>query len=99
MNNFCRNLRLSLSQRFNIDVDVYVSKKKKLVHMSLVKLLLSYRSFKEITEFVKNYWQKRKFFFPGNSFIYPKLNESLKWRYDYVLIVKNKPSTKKWRSY
>ena len=87
MNNFCRHLRLSLSQRFNIDVDVYVSKKRKLVHMSdcmflschvrvfrvplqslgymsLVKLLLFYRSFKEIIEFVKNYWQKIKFFFP-----------------------------------
>ena len=29
MNKFCRHLSLSLSQRFNIDVDVYVSKKEK----------------------------------------------------------------------
>ena len=40
--NFCIHLRLSLSQRFNIDVDVYISKKKKLVHMSLVKPLFFY---------------------------------------------------------
>ena len=99
MNNFCRHFRLSLSQKFNIDVDVYVSKKKKLVHMSLVKPLLTYHSFKEIIEFVKNYWQKREFIFPGYFFIYPKLNQSLKWRYDYVLIVKNRPSTKKWRTH
>ena len=95
MNNFCRQLRLSLSQRFNIDVDVYVSKKKKLVHMSLVKPLFSYCFFKEIIDFVKCYQQKRKFFFPGYFSIYL----SLKWRYDYVLIVKNKPTAKKWRLY
>ena len=29
MNNFCRHLKLSLSGRFNIAADVYVSKKKK----------------------------------------------------------------------
>ena len=38
---------------------------------------------------------KNKILFSWNSFIYPKLNESLKWRYDYVLIVKSKPSKKK----
>ena len=29
MSGFCRHLELSLSQKFKIDVDVYVSKKKK----------------------------------------------------------------------
>ena len=85
MNNFYRHLRLSLSQRF---------KEKKLIYISLVKSLLSYRFLEEIIEFLKNYWQKGKFFFPGYFFIYPKLNQSLKWRYGYVLIVKNKTSTK-----
>ena len=56
MYNFCRHLTLSLPQRFNIDVDVRVSKKKKLVHMSLVKPLSSYRFFEEIIDFVKSYW-------------------------------------------
>ena len=56
--------------------------------MSLVKPLSSYRFSEEIIEFVKNYWQKRKFFFSGYFFIYLKLNQSLKWRYDYILIVK-----------
>ena len=53
MNNFYRHLRLTLSQRCNIDVDVYVSKKRKLVHTSLVKHLFSYRIFEEIIDFVK----------------------------------------------
>ena len=61
--------------------------------------LFSYRFFEEIIDFVKSYWQKRKFFFPGYFFIYPKLNENLKLRYDYVLTVKNKSSTKEWRIY
>ena len=47
MNNFCTHLRLFLSQRFNIDVDVYVSIKK-LVHISLVKPLFSYRFFPKV---------------------------------------------------
>ena len=87
MNNFCRHLRLSLSERFNIDIEVYISKKKKLVHMSVIKTLLSYQFFEEIIEFLKKYW-KKNYFFPGYFFIYPKLNHSLKWRYGYILTVK-----------
>ena len=55
MKNFCRHLWLFLSQRFNIDVDVYVSKKKKLVHMSFEKPLFSYRSFEKIIDFVNDF--------------------------------------------
>ena len=63
MNKFCRHLRLSLSQRFNIDVDVYFSKKKKLVHMSLIKPLSSYRFSEEIIEFVKKTIGKKENYF------------------------------------
>ena len=73
MTNVCRHLRLSLSKRFNIDVDVYVSKKKKLVHMSLVKRLLSYHSFEEIIEFVKNLLAKRKILFSWLFFHLPEI--------------------------
>ena len=77
------------------DLDVYISNKKKIVHMFLDKPLFSYRFFEEIINFVKNYWGKRQLFFPGYFFIYPELNQSLKWRYNYILMVKNKLSTKK----
>ena len=98
MNSFCRCLRSSLSQKFKIEVDVYVSKKKKLVHLSFLKPLISYLFFEELVDFVKSYWQKRKFFYPGNHFTYPRINQSLKWRFDYVVIVKNNPRIrKKWR--
>ena len=68
-----------------------VSNKKKLVHMSLEKPLFSYHSFEEIINFVNDFWQKRKSFFPGYYFIHPTLNQSQKWTYDYIFIVKNKP--------
>ena len=45
MNSFCENLGGSLRQEFEIEVKVFVSKKKKLVHMSLVKPLISYKFF------------------------------------------------------
>ena len=35
MNNFCRSLEESLHREFNIDARIFVSKKKKLVHLSL----------------------------------------------------------------
>ena len=73
MNNFCRHLRLSLSQRFNIDVDVYFSKKKKLAHMSLVKPLSSYRFSEEIIEFVKKLLAKKKILFSWLFVHLPKI--------------------------
>ena len=42
-------------------------------------------------DFNESYWKKRKIFYPGYYFIYPQLNQSIKWRFDYVFIVKNKP--------
>ena len=58
MNNFCRWIRSSLFQKFKIEVHVYVSKKKKLLHLSFLKPLVSYPFFEELTDFIKNYWQK-----------------------------------------
>ena len=57
MNDFCRNLMHSLIDKFEIDVDVYVSeKKKKLVHISSVKPLISYVFFGDIVQFIRSYW-------------------------------------------
>ena len=70
MNNFCRHLKVSLSERFNIAADVYVSKKKRKFHMSLVKPLLSYNFHEEVIDFFKSCQEKEKLFFPGYFFIY-----------------------------
>ena len=70
-------------------------RKKKLLHLSLFKPLLSYEFFKEIIEYIRCYWHDGKKFFPGYFFIYPKLNQSLKWCFDYITIVNNKIRSKK----
>ena len=58
MNSFCKCLRFSLLQKFKIEAYIYISKKRKIVHMSFLKPLLSYPFF----DFIKSYWQKKKFF-------------------------------------
>ena len=63
MNSFCGHLEQSLSKKFKIEVDLFVSKKKKLIHLSLFKPLLSYEFFKEIIEYIRCYWHDRKIFF------------------------------------
>ena len=70
-------------------------KKKKLVLMSLEKALLSYRSYEQIIKFINVFWRRRKLFIPGYYLIDPALNPSQKWRFDYTLLAKNKPSKKK----
>ena len=75
-----------MAEKFGIEFDVFVSKKKKLVHLSLEKPLTSYEFFKDMIEQIRCYWIKRKQSFPGYRFTYIKLNQSLKWRFDYIII-------------
>ena len=88
-----------LKPKFKVEVDVYVSKKKKFVHMSFLKPLISNSFFEELIDFIESYWKKRKLFYPGYYFIFPRLNQRLKWRFDYVFIVKNKQKNRKWRTF
>ena len=73
MNSFCRCLRSSLNQKFKVEVDVYISKKKKLVRVSFLKPLISYSFFEELIDFAESYLKKRKYFYSGYYFIFPKL--------------------------
>ena len=50
--------------------------------MSLTKQLISYKFFNEIVKFIKNFWHQRQKFYPGYFFVYPKLNQSIKCRFD-----------------
>ena len=67
--------------------------------MPFLKPLISYSFFEELMDFVENYWKKTKFFSPGYYFIFPRLNQSLKWRLDFVFIVKNKQQNRKWKTF
>ena len=86
-----------LKQKFNVEADVYVSKKKKLVHVSFLNPLISYSFFDELVELIEKYRNKRKIFYPRYYFIFPRLNDCLKWRYGYVFLAKDKQKNKKWR--
>ena len=90
MNNFCRVLTDSLRSKFEIEVEVFVSKKKKAVHMSLMKPLLSYEFFNDMIKFIRKFWNCRQKFYPGYLFVYPKLKQSLKWRFDYIIVNNNR---------
>ena len=86
-----------LKHKFKVEADGHVSKKKKLVHVSFLNPLISYSFFDEMVEFIEKYRSKRKIFYPRYYFIFQRLNDCLKWRYDYVLLVKDKQKNKKWR--
>ena len=92
MNKFCQVLADSLMEEFEIEVDVFVSKKKNIVHMSLMN---SYKFFKKIINFIKSYWCHRQKFYPVCFFVYPKLNQSLQWRFDYIIVGNNRYKSKK----
>ena len=55
MKKFCRSLRPSQREKFNIEVSIFVSKKKNSVHMSFQKQLVSYENFKSIIEYIRYY--------------------------------------------
>ena len=46
-------------------------------------------------EQIRCFWNKRKKLFPGYRFSYPKLNQSLKWCFDYIIITNQKFRLKK----
>ena len=86
MNNFYRALTDSLRSEFGIQVEVSVSKRKKIVHMSLMKPLISYKFFNDIIKFVRTYWNRRQKLYPGYFFVNPILNQSIQCRFDYIIV-------------
>ena len=85
MNSFCRSLTDAIQLEFNINANAFVSGKKKIVHLSLDKPLIYYPFFKQIIRFIRKYSENRKYFCLPYILRYPKLNQSIKWRFDYVI--------------
>ena len=75
MNSCCRYLSDSSFKKFNIEAGVFVSKKKKLVHIAFETPLISYYFFHELINFIEHYWSERKYFFRDYQFTYPRLNQ------------------------
>ena len=71
-------------------------KKKKKVHFAFDRPLLSCNFFHKY--FVEHDWLDRKRFSSDYYFIYPHLNQSLRWKNNYIFLVKKVASKrKKWK--
>ena len=84
---FWHYIREAILEMFHLDVDVYVSRKKGLVHFAFKKPLSRYSHF-DIIQFVSDEWRKRKVFFTNYKMVYSMFISSLKWKYDYVSLEK-----------
>lgn len=81
---FCVFIKEKISEKFGIDVDVFISRKKRLVHFAFKKPLTSHLFFNYLIVFVKSEWEKRQRFLENYEIINPRFVYSLKWRFDYV---------------
>ena len=53
MNSFCVCLSEALQSKFDIDVNIFVLKKKKIIHLSLQKPLIQYPFYKRVITFIR----------------------------------------------
>ena len=61
-NFFCQCFSDSIFRKFSIEVEVFVSKKNKIVYIAFEKALMPYSFFDEIISFIEQYWSRRKLF-------------------------------------
>ena len=88
MNVFCHYIRQAILEMFHLDVDVYVSRKKDLVHFAFKKPLSSIQILTILFSLFLMNGERENFFFANYKMIYPMLIPSLKWKYDYVFFKK-----------
>ena len=50
--------------------------------------LVLYPDFHEGIEFVQERWEERKYFFTNYKFIYARINQSIKFRHDYIFFIR-----------
>ena len=81
---FCCYLEDALSKKSSLDADVFVSRKKKHVHIAFKIPISEYEFFDRLIDSISDEWEKRKIFFEDYKMIYPRLITSLKWKFDYV---------------
>ena len=71
-----------------IEIDFYISRRKRYVHIGLEKALISYPEYKKILENTKNYWLKNKS--AESEFVKPPiLVKTVRWKFDYILFRKS----------
>ena len=80
MNTFCEYIKDEIKKEFNIPVDVFVSRKEKLVNFAFESFFSFYD---QLIRFVYVKWEQRRFLM-SYEMVYPRLITSLCWKFDYV---------------
>ena len=80
MNTFCEYRKDEIKKEFNIPVDVFVSRKEKLVNFAFESFFSFYD---QLIRFVYVKWEQRRFLM-SYEMVYPRLITSLCWKFDYV---------------
>ena len=75
---FCCYLKDALSKKISLDADVFVSRKKKHVHIAFKIPISEYESFDRLIDFISDEWEKRKIIFEDYKMIFPGLITLLK---------------------
>ena len=84
-----------IKKKFTLDADVFVSKKKKHVHIAFTISISQYGSFDRLTDFISNEWEIRKIFSDDYKIIYLRLIILLKWKFGYIFFGRK---AKKWKT-
>ena len=90
MRAFCEDIKKVIPNRFGIEIDVFVSRKRRLVHFAFKQPLLGYPFYRILLIFVRKEWAHQEIFFEGYEIVFPRLISSIRWRYDYVFFQKRK---------
>ena len=71
MRGFCETIKKAVSKRFNKEIDVFVSRKKRFVHFAFPQPLMSYSFHKDLLYFVKREWKLREIFLKIKRLSFP----------------------------
>ena len=82
---FCCYLKDAISKKFSLDIDEFVSKRKRHVHIAVKMSISEYETFGRLIDSIPHEWEKRKIFFNAYKMIYPRLISSLKLKFKICL--------------
>ena len=95
MNSLCTLLTEAISNKFNTDATVFISKEKKHSLLFLKKKLYESSNHRHIKTFIRKYFEEKITFCEPYVLNFPRLNQSIKWCQDYILATRKKYKSQK----
>ena len=92
---FMRLCRRRDKKKFSILASCFISKKKKIFRICFEQQFISYPNFQDIINLITLHWKERKYFLDNCQLIYPKIIQSIKFKYDYISFVRKRKHAKK----